>query len=411
LKWWDDLWLNEGFATFMESIGTDEISDKHFRTKDYSLLSSLAAGLHEDEVASSHPLSFQIDKATEVLEAFDSISYDKGASVLAMLSAVIGEKTFKKAVTLGFPMVTAESLNETTVKITQKRYKINQKAEEQEKYRRPKHGFKWDIPLWYQQSSEGEVKLTWLTRGTALVIKLHGFYRQNYDAKGWSHIIRQLHEDHEVYSARTRNAIISDAFSAALIDELDYETLFKLLEYSRNEDEYLPWEETMNGLISILEFFGNEAESKLAKNYMRSIVKPIYDKANIENLTSHYKDEKHFFQMNLQQSAIDTFCKLDSRDCVAQQKAIFDRELVKKCEGGQMASECVSWGADSSDATFLFSVAAPLRSMVYCYGVKEGGDPAFNKVMELYKIERVQLEKDRLLLALGCHNDTAALKG
>lgn len=53
-------------------------------------------------MASSHPLSFQIDKATEVLEAFDSISYDKGASVLAMLSAVIGEKTFKKAVTVSF---------------------------------------------------------------------------------------------------------------------------------------------------------------------------------------------------------------------------------------------------------------------------------------------------------------------
>ncbi|PIO55257.1 hypothetical protein TELCIR_23357, partial [Teladorsagia circumcincta] len=56
-------------------------------------------------------------------------------------------------------------------------------------------------------------------------------------------------------------------------------------------------------------------------------------------------------------------------------------------------------------------VAAPLRSRVYCYGVKEGGDEAFDKVMGLYSAENIQLEKDILLRALGCHRDITALKG
>ncbi|KAK6015436.1 hypothetical protein OSTOST_19138 [Ostertagia ostertagi] len=49
--------------------------------------------------------------------------------------------------------------------------------------------------------------------------------------------------------------------------------------------------------------------------------------------------------------------------------------------------------------------------MVYCYGVKEGGDDAFNKVKELYYAETVQLEKDYLLRGLGCHKNITALKG
>ncbi|VDO19242.1 unnamed protein product [Heligmosomoides polygyrus] len=94
-----DLWLNEGFATFVEYLGTDEISDKHMGMMDYFLVSSLESGMHGEEVASSHPLSFRIDKASEVFEAFDGVTNDKGASVLTMISSLIGEETFRQRVT------------------------------------------------------------------------------------------------------------------------------------------------------------------------------------------------------------------------------------------------------------------------------------------------------------------------
>ncbi|KAK6034499.1 hypothetical protein COOONC_27997 [Cooperia oncophora] len=68
--------------------------------KDYFLLDAVEDGMDADAVASSHPLSFKIDKATEVAEAFDSITYAKGASILTMLQALIGEEKFKKAVTV-----------------------------------------------------------------------------------------------------------------------------------------------------------------------------------------------------------------------------------------------------------------------------------------------------------------------
>ncbi|KAK6023333.1 peptidase family M1 [Ostertagia ostertagi] len=187
LKWWDNLWLNEGFAAFVEYSGADEISDHNMRMMDFFLIRAYARGLAADAVASSHPLSFKIEKAEEVSEAFDDITYSKGASVLTMLSATVGEDNFKKAIThylkkfsygnarakdlwqafdetvtdvtgpkggpikitefapqwttqMGFPMVTVKALNDTTVKITQERYKANKNAVEPEKYRHPKYG-------------------------------------------------------------------------------------------------------------------------------------------------------------------------------------------------------------------------------------------------------------------------------
>ncbi|KAK6015435.1 hypothetical protein OSTOST_19140, partial [Ostertagia ostertagi] len=99
LKWWDNLWLNEGFASFVQYIGVNEITHKNFRMEDFFLVEAFAQGMEADAVASSHPLSFRIDKAPEVAEAFDDVTYRKGASVLTMLQALVGKETFKNAVT------------------------------------------------------------------------------------------------------------------------------------------------------------------------------------------------------------------------------------------------------------------------------------------------------------------------
>ncbi|PIO76334.1 hypothetical protein TELCIR_01597 [Teladorsagia circumcincta] len=335
-----------------------------------------------------------MSSVTEVYEAFDAITYSKGASVLTMMHALIGEENFKRAVTqylkkfsyenakasdlwgvfdeavkdvkgpdgnpmkttefayqwttqMGYPVVTVEAFNATSLKVTQNRYKPNKDALEPEKYRHPKYGFKWDIPLWYQEGENKEIKQTWLSRDKPLYLHVstsdasivvnadrHGFYRQNYDVNAWRKIIRQLKDNHEVYSPRTRNAIISDAFAAALLDGgLKYEAVFELLEYAKNEEEYLPWDEIISGFYSILEFFGNEPESKWAKK-----------------------------------AVIDAYCRLGSKDCIGKYKELFVKEVMEKCKDGEEASKCVS-------------VAAPLRSRVYCYGVKEGGDEAFDKVI------------------------------
>nr|CDJ83822.1 Peptidase M1 domain containing protein [Haemonchus contortus] len=457
LKWWDDTWLNEGFARFVEYIGTDEINNKTIRMDDYFLPNVLVKALDADAVSSTHPLSFRVDKAAEIVEAFDRITYDKGASVLKMLQAVIGKKNFMQAVTqylkkfsysnaqasdlwdvfdevikdvkgpdgnlmktadfasqwtsqLGFPLVTVKAFNATSLQITQTRYKTNKDALEPEKYRNPKYGFKWDVPLWYQEGDNKDIKLAWLRRekplylhvsnpDTSIVVNAerHGFYRQNYDANGWQKIIKQLKKNHKAYSARTRNAIIGDAFAAALIDELQYETVFELLEYAKDEEEYLPWTEILSGFYAILDFFGNEPESISAKAFMKNILKPMYKKTSMKYIADNYENDSLFFEVNLQTSIIDAYCFLGARECIKNYADLFDKEVMKKCKDGDKASKCVS-------------IAAPLRAKAYCYGVKEGGEVAFDRVMKLWYAENVQVEKDVLLKGLGCHRDITALK-
>lgn len=85
---WTELWLNEGFATYFENVGA-----AHFRPEfgyfDFFQTASAAEALREDAEATSHPLSLTRPpkSAAEVDDWFDSLSYDKGASVLRMLRA------------------------------------------------------------------------------------------------------------------------------------------------------------------------------------------------------------------------------------------------------------------------------------------------------------------------------------
>ncbi|KAK6028319.1 hypothetical protein OSTOST_05640, partial [Ostertagia ostertagi] len=66
--------------------------------KDYFLVSKLERALQADSVATSHPLSFKVDKPVEVSEAFSPISYAKGASLLAMVTALMGKENFNEGV-------------------------------------------------------------------------------------------------------------------------------------------------------------------------------------------------------------------------------------------------------------------------------------------------------------------------
>ncbi|VDM77803.1 unnamed protein product, partial [Strongylus vulgaris] len=100
----------------------------------------------------------------------------------------------------------------------------------------------------------------------------------------------------------------------------------------------------------------------------------------------------------LEQAVVEAYCSLGSQECIAKFKNIFGTQVLQKCQSKDaVASQCST-------------VAAPLRAKTYCYGVREGGESAFNKVKELYKVETVHIEKNILRDALACYNDVVALK-
>lgn len=95
MEWWTHLWLNEGFATFMEYLCTDHICPEYNIWSDF-VTSSFLTALHLDSLHNSHPIEVVVKNAAEIDEIFDSISYQKGATVIRMLYSYIGDAAFRK---------------------------------------------------------------------------------------------------------------------------------------------------------------------------------------------------------------------------------------------------------------------------------------------------------------------------
>ncbi|KAJ8335470.1 hypothetical protein SKAU_G00388120 [Synaphobranchus kaupii] len=96
MNWWNDLWLNEGFATYVSYLGAND-AEPEWGVKDLMVLYDVHGVFAVDALASSHPLSSkedEINKPEQINELFDSITYSKGASVLRMLSNFLSEPVF-----------------------------------------------------------------------------------------------------------------------------------------------------------------------------------------------------------------------------------------------------------------------------------------------------------------------------
>lgn len=97
MSWWDDLWLNEGFATWAGWRACEEFYPE-WDVWGMFLVDDLQEALDLDSLGSSHPVHVPVMDGLEVDSIFDTISYLKGAAVVRMLVAQIGEERFLKGV-------------------------------------------------------------------------------------------------------------------------------------------------------------------------------------------------------------------------------------------------------------------------------------------------------------------------
>jgi puromycin-sensitive aminopeptidase len=96
MAWWDDLWLNEAFATWMAFAIVDDWRPEWRMWHDFQ--HGRAAALELDALRNTHPIYCQVRTAAEANENFDLITYEKGASVVRMIERYLGPATFRKGV-------------------------------------------------------------------------------------------------------------------------------------------------------------------------------------------------------------------------------------------------------------------------------------------------------------------------
>ncbi len=218
MAWWNDLWLNESFATMMSYKAVGSTFPEWDVEKKY-LEDNFRDAFAADQLHNTHPISVAVNKPGEIDEIFDEISYEKGGSVLKMLEDYIGEEAFRKGVsaylkahaysngegrelwtslsrqapgsgvdrlaenwltTPGFPAVTVKSSKDVFL-LSQQAYKLS---------RLDNPGNMWKIPVHYKLSGGREGRLlmerkTASIKGHADWIKLNysqnGLYRVMYD--------------------------------------------------------------------------------------------------------------------------------------------------------------------------------------------------------------------------------------
>lgn len=99
MEWWTHLWLNEGYASFVEFLCVNRLFPEYDIWTQF-VIDTYIKALELDCLRNSHPIEVPVGHPSEIDEIFDDISYNKGASVIRMLHHYIGDDDFRKGMNL-----------------------------------------------------------------------------------------------------------------------------------------------------------------------------------------------------------------------------------------------------------------------------------------------------------------------
>lgn len=97
MSWWDDLWLNEGFASWMENKTSRDLNPT-WDAQASAVAFDREAALGLDATSATHPVIRHVETVDELGEAFDTITYQKGQAVIGMMESTLGGDVFRKGI-------------------------------------------------------------------------------------------------------------------------------------------------------------------------------------------------------------------------------------------------------------------------------------------------------------------------
>uniref|UniRef100_A0A8C6PJ24 Aminopeptidase n=1 Tax=Nothobranchius furzeri TaxID=105023 RepID=A0A8C6PJ24_NOTFU len=416
MKWWNEVWLNEGFASYMSYLAVDN-AEPSFQIKDTMIMSDLHSAFEEDALTSSHPLSTPLEEVqttSQILGMFDAISYSKGAMVLRMLADFamiigiliglvlfsqvrqekgvfsIGTLMEKWTTQMGYPVIT---INTTNGEIHQKHFLYNNST-----FCSSLFSLWWLIPIRYATKSSSP-SLVWLdVRGPGNIttqqhkklnywilanVNCTGYYRVNYDPDNWQRLMTQLETNPNRIPLMNRGQLVDDAFNLARAELVNVTLALNSTRFLRHETAYLPWESAVRNLEYFVLMFDRSEVYGPMQVYLREQVKELY------NFFRNYTDnstvpEDHSLQHN-QIIAIDVACSNGLPECI---------EMARSKFAGWMKSN------DTND------IHTNLRAVIYCQAVAAGDKKEWEFAWEKFQSSTDTSEKDQLRKALACTKKT-----
>ncbi len=97
MRWWDDLWLNEGFASWMENKASADLNPE-WLARETAVSQDREGAMGADSTAATHPIIRKVETVDQIGEAFDGITYQKGQAVIGMIESTVGADAFRDGI-------------------------------------------------------------------------------------------------------------------------------------------------------------------------------------------------------------------------------------------------------------------------------------------------------------------------
>lgn len=314
MAWWDNLWLNEGFASWMAAKATD-----HFHPEWRPYLDDIAQRekvLELDARSSTHPIQTPIENEDQAANAFDLITYIKSKGFLRMLEAYVGEERFRKGIRAymarhqysnttsgdlwaalekasgkpvgklaadwttqpGYPLISVSQRCEDgkrQVTLSQEQYRLDEPASEQRL---------WHVPLqvgtvggksWTTLLSGRSTRLTLGSCDGTLVVDPHsvGFYRIQYDRASFDALALELARLPDT----TRLKLLADIWSLASAGRIKLGDYLDLVAKIGTEPRLAVWTAVLSNLGTLDNLARGEPEQALIRRFVRGFVQPKFD--------------------------------------------------------------------------------------------------------------------------------------
>lgn len=427
-RWWNDLWLKEGFATYM-SYECLNFAEKKWRVFETFVQNELQKAFEKDSDRNSHPISFPVNRGSDIRRIFDPISYSKGASIIRMMNSFLGQEAFKAGITeylkkyqyenaeqedlweilthhghdfgtlpssldvkqimdtwtlqAGYPVITVQRLDDQTIRISQQRYMLPTKNASDDT--------RWYVPIsivtksFPTRSSIPELWLNYDNQSIDVEIQAEaddfvylnvdrtGYYRVNYDYASW----KKLTTNFPSLPALTRSQLVDDAFNLARAEFIEYDIpLTLILIVSQFPHDVSAWASLSKGLEYVNDMMAREPAYESFLAVMRSVLRKSFEEHGFDD----HVDNDHL-QMMHRERIVGLACQFGMDKCSVRAQTLFRR-----------------WMTDAKDN----QIPPNLKQVIYCTSLRDGGVPEWNFAYKRYKETDSASEKELILNALGC---------
>ncbi|KAJ9591527.1 hypothetical protein L9F63_001881 [Diploptera punctata] len=447
MKWWSDIWLNEGFATYVSTLGVQHVNPE-WNALDIDAVGNMLTVFAFDSLNSSHPVFVPIDQPSKIQQIFDAISYKKGSFLLRMMSLFLGEDVFRRGLTMyltkhkfsnaeqddlwqcltevahesnvlpqdmtvkmvmdtwtvqtGYPIITIKRDYENgTAHLSQERYIGGSGSED--KYIEGSGSEDnpcWIIPLTYTTQTEKDFETTlprsWFTCNSTSK-EVSGLPTDDH----WVIFNVKIAGLYRINYDDKNWELISNILNSDKFNTIANLNRVQLVEDSMN----LAWEGILpyKTTIRLLTYLQHETEylplsaafsnfKDLDKMLRRTLAYGTFREYLRKLLTPIYRktgnitdiDKLSLEGLKLKRIVVSWSCLLQMGDCVEQTRDLFN--AWKKLDNPDVNNP----------------IPLDLKSTVYCSAIRYGGEKEWRYAWDRYLSSNLATEKNNLMYALSC---------